>query len=311
MKTLEEYINNILYTDIYKELIKENNLLSTEQFIFEKNGEYNGCDELCSFILDKMKSHNKDNHQEQYVLHFTKDELVNIPNIFFKEIFISVNISSENKENTAKYEIWQENIENYDAYKYDENEKLFNFVSIAVNIMEYGIVASDIFSHELNHTFEDYNRYLHKSNNLYKYINDYGYQNIVSDIKYKTMNKYERFVNILLYVLSEHGQNAFISQLVNLVKQKSSSLHSIKELYDYVYKKNDLFSSFNKLYNNFKYYINHENEWEIICKYYNQIKHTNYTSNKIYGILSKQIYNFRDKLVKHIRNSYQNNNYIL
>lgn len=312
MKHLIDYItNDVLYTDIYDSLIHNYsiNLLSLDQFIFEKNGEYDGCDELCKFILEEMKRHNKDNHVEDYVLRFLKSDLSDIQNIFFKELYINIHIS-KNNETSAKYEIWQENIENYDVYKYDEKEKLFNFVSIDINIDEYGTISSDIISHELNHAFEDYNRYANNANTLYQYIKDYGYTDIVNNIKYKRMNKYEKFVHVLLYVLSEHEQNAFISQLVHIIKHKSSSLHSVKELYEYIYKNNDLFGSFNKLYNNFKYYVNHKDEWEIICKYYNQINNTNYSQHKIYSILSKSVYNFRNKLISHIKNTYKNNNYI-
>lgn len=237
MRQLKDYIeqNNTLYNDIYDELININHLnvsLSLDQFILEKNGEYDGCYELCEFIFKAMKEHNNDNHLEKYTLVFQKDELKEIDNIFFKEIFINVNIDKSNKENYAKYEIWQSNIKNYDAFKYDENKHLFNFVSINIELIENAIVKSNILSHELNHAFEDYNRYKGKSTKLYNYVEDYGYLQIVDNIKYKNMNKYEQFINVLLYVLSEHEQNAFISQLVNIIKQKSSSFHSIKELYE-------------------------------------------------------------------------------
>lgn len=314
MKTLEEYLNNnILYEDIYNDLNEFNNIYYKFTFSnlsilehFEINKikhVYNGCNELAEFILNKIKEHNNKLVKEQFLVQINKDELKDIQNIFFKEILINVDINSNKyKEPKASYEIWQDNIKEYKSFKYDEKENIFNFVNILVTLGEDYILSSDIFVHELTHAYEDYKLYSNKNDEiLYTKLKDTNYFNTINKLSNR-IDKYERFLSNLEYVLNPHEQNAFMAQLTYLINNKCKSIKgdNIKQLYEYIYKNDKLFMDFNNLYHNFKYFINHNEEFKLLCEKYNKINKTNLDNEHIYAKLSKRVYDFKDKLVKSI-----------
>lgn len=312
MKELTDYIN-IIYEDIYKSLCDVNNIYYTftpfvlEEFTYYKINKikhvYNGCNELSEFIIHKMKEHNPEHHNEQYVLHISKNELQNLPNIFFKELYIYVDINDKYENANASYEIWNNGIEEYKTYKYDEKEKLFNFINISVTSGEHYSISSDIFIHELTHAYEDYKLYSNdkEETTLYNKLYNTNYFDNINKLSNR-IDIYERFLRNIEYVLNPHEQNAFIAQLTSLIHSKCKSIkgNNIKELYDYIYNNDKLFVNFNKLYHNFKYFINHRKEFTLLCKKYNTIYNKNYSNEQIYAKLSKEIYKFKNKLVNSI-----------
>lgn len=312
MKSLEEYKNNIIYEDLYNELCEENTINYTFTGIFPYIFEYyeirklkhvyNGCNELAEFIINKMKEHNPKNTEEKYILHFTKNELKNIPNIFFKELFIDVEISSNDIIPKANYEIWKNEIDEYKAFKYDEKEKLFNFINMSIIYGKFYTITSDILVHELTHAYEDYKLYSNTTDDtLYNKLIKTDYIDNILKLSSK-IDSYERFIRNIEYILNPHEQNAFIAQIVSIINTKCKSIsgENIKQLYDYIYNHNKLFISFNSIYHNFKYFINHANEFNLLAKKYNIIYNTNYSKEKIYSKLSKDIYSFKKKLIKAI-----------
>lgn len=318
MKSIKKYITNqklddVLYEDIYNDLYNINEIYFTFNrdihYIFENfkinkiKHVYNGCNELSEFILEKIKEHNSKLTKEKFLIQINKEELKNIQNIFFKEIFISVDIDRDKYKNPkANYEVWQDNIKEYKAFKYDEKENLFNFVNISVTLGEGYILTSDIFVHELIHAYEDYNLYSNKNNEtLYSKLKETNYFDTINKLSNK-IDKYEKFLYNLEYVLNPHEQNAFIAQLTQIINNKCKSIKGddVKQLYEYIYKNDKLFMDFNNLYHNFKYFINHNREWELLCEKYNKINKTNLDKEHIYAKLSKKIYKFKNKLVNSI-----------
>lgn len=314
MKHLTDYMNDekIIYEDLYNNLCDENSInysfneIVTYFFeyyeIHKLNHVYNGCNELAEFIISKMKEHNPKNTEKKYTLYFTKNDLKNIPNIFFKEIFISVNILPDNIVPKANYEVWQNNIKEYEAFKYDDKEKLFNFINISVVSGKSYTISSDILVHELTHAFEDYKLYSNTvDDTLYNKLLKNDYIDNIMKLSSK-IDPYERFIRNIEYILNPYEQNSFIAQIVSIINTKCRSIkgENVKQLYDYIYNHDKLFASFNAIYHNFKYFINHPNEFNLLTQKYNQIHNTNYSKEKIYSQLSKDIYSFKKKLIKAI-----------
>lgn len=308
MKNIKDYIDDILYEDIYNDLVETNRIYYTfnifEDLEYYKINKikhvYKGCNELAEYILNKIKEHNPKVTKDKFLIQINKNELNNIPNIFFKEIFINVEIDSDKYQTPkALYEVWQENIKEYKAFKYDEKEDLFNFINISVTSSEGFSIGSDIFVHELTHAYEDYNLYSKKNNEiLYTKLKNTNYFDNINKLSNR-IDRYEQFLRNIDYILNPHEQNAFLAQLIYLIYNKCKSFKGddLKPLYDYIYKNDKLFMDFNNLYHNFKYFINHNNEWSLLCKKYNQIHKTNLENEHIYSKLSNGIYDFRKEII--------------
>ena len=81
--SLEDYLKDSLYQHIALEL-------KDIDYVYEKFVEYDGCNKLCSFIIDRYENC----VDEECVLSIYRNELNNIPNIFFDKMTIEFNKSS-------------------------------------------------------------------------------------------------------------------------------------------------------------------------------------------------------------------------
>ena len=209
------------------------------------------------------------------------------------------------KDVTAAYDVRQRNIDEYDAFIYDDKPELFNFVSIQISTPDKN--SLDIKSalvHELTHAYEDYNRHKKSSFSIYKYLIFYDYE---KKMKHRHHNEEELFIKEYEYYLSDIEQNAYIAQLCYIIKYHASSLHSIRELYEFIYRRSEIFRRFLTFYHNYKYYVNHNTEWNKIYLSYNEMNNTKFSSDKIYKIMSRKIHKFRYKLYDRLIKTWQDN----
>lgn len=100
-----------------------------------------------------------------------------------------------------------------------ENNKIYielNFPKdIEDDLLEYRSSCIALIGHELNHAYEDYNRYEHNVKTLDKLI-DKGYANAKRYLF--SQNNDLRKISKMLYYLNDQERNAYFSQLKNDVK---------------------------------------------------------------------------------------------
>lgn len=315
MKSLEDYINdknNIFLNEccVY-EMFFNNNILNNDyKYIFEKLGLYNGCEDTASLITHNIDL-NKVN-KEKFTIRLTNNDFKNIDNIFFKEIFLNVNIIDiDYNAQFAKYGLWDESKSNeYDSLKYDGDNEIFNFILIDIYLNSETIFIEfdsnyikNILIHELNHAWKDYNRYKNGVGSLRNIMNNTyinaSKRNIVEP-------SIERFIKNFLYITSEIEKDSYKAQILSIVKKNSKGCNTFTELYQKI-KDNKLIKSFIELNKKYNEYIDNKDTWNIIVKLYNKLNNTNYEQQKVYSILSNLYNKFKKKLISQLVNTYYEN----
>ena len=195
MKSLVEYINDSMLKHIAIEL-------KDYDIIYEKYGEYNGCDELATYITNATYKLDND------VIDLDVSKL-NIENTHFDNVSI-VKIDDANLN--SGYDCEHSN--------YNEDKHIIENVKIYVPEYLFGHKKQlhSFFEHELQHIFDDWILIVHDMKTLYDVIsfNDmYERSKMFNDSNERTS---VREIRLALYLLNTYEQRSFIAQLCDEIR---------------------------------------------------------------------------------------------
>ncbi len=195
MKSLVEYINDSMLKHIAIEL-------KDYDIIYEKYGEYNGCDELATYITNATYKLDND------VIDLDVSKL-NIENIHFDNVSI---IKIEDTNLNSGYDC--------EHLNYNEDKHIIENVKIYVPEYLFGHKKQlhNFFEHELQHIFDDWILIVHGMKTLYDVIsvNDmYERSKMFNDSNERTS---VREIRLALYLLNTYEQRSFIAQLCDEIR---------------------------------------------------------------------------------------------
>lgn len=234
MKNIEEYLKESLLQHIALELKKQD-------IIYEKFGEYDGCEELTNYIINQLKKINYKNISISY------NDVKDINNIVFDNLHI---IFNESNNNVANYIIpVQEDSELLNKYHLNPNYKEYSVIDKNTNRFSNCIIIIEtnsfrnnslesLLEHELTHLFNDYKIQSIGLTSFFDIFNNDSYKRTKEYNQHKHPFRANQIENAL-YLMNEYEKNAFISQLC-------SQIRSLKKNDEY-YKNNKLDA--NKIYN--------------------------------------------------------------
>lgn len=268
------------------------------EYLLETRGLYDGCIEQATIIYEKIVS--EYNEEKEITFVFYKDDFKKTKNAFYKEAHIKIVVDSDVRQVHARYSAW-EDVTNYESFKYDPKEKLLNFISINVyihDILDIEEIQSAI-EHELGHAYDDYNRCVKKTKSLAQVIRDSDYGKIANK---SVNNRYTSFVKNIEYFTSEYEKNAFISQIIAIVRKNASKFESLDDLYRYLQKNVNVSGIFDTIDAFYDYKDTHA--WTYVTMAYNKLFEVDYEEQKVYSIISNKLNKFKSKLESHIRQEF-------
>lgn len=279
MKLINKYINDSIldYFDL--------NVL--DQIILEKNGVYEGCEELTDFILkDIEKKYN--NNEKKFVLTYIKNKLTKFKNIFFEKLTLSINFINNDEDGVEFFGAYDGNDKlNEKTLLFDEVEIKFNLISLS----EF----NHVFIHEINHAFVDYKKILKTGKGIKEIGNSSFYKNIVS-WDYDDQENLD--IKQILYYTFKDEVNAFTTAFSAALKENKNKIKTPKDALTII-KRTEEYRTYKHLYciieRYFHYYEKQNStdleEWRRngfkdrvnkITKYYNEISNTNMSTEKVF-----------------------------
>ena len=195
MKSLVEYINDSMLKHIAIEL-------KDYDIIYEKYGEYNGCDELATYITNATYKLDND------VIDLDVSKL-NIENTHFDNVSI---VKIDDADLNSGYDCEHSN--------YNEDKCIIENVKIYVPeyLFSHKKQLHSFFEHELQHIFDDWILIVHGMKTLYDVIsvNDmYERSKMFNDSNERTS---VREIRLALYLLNTYEQRSFIAQLCDEIR---------------------------------------------------------------------------------------------
>lgn len=286
MKTLKDFISitysnnilnlpqNILEYHFYLEFgIRDRQNIS----INEKYGKYDGQLDFVLELANVLYSDIIENIDKTIKYDLNRNDLDDMfKNIFFNKLTIKY---SHNCGTGYVPEV-----------KFNDKDKKLEHIQININANQY-ISHDDIITvlvHELTHAWEDYNRYLQNNDSLHDIINNTNYN------KLKGVNGNitpENLCKTLLYRLKRFERNAYVSEFASLLDKENEIITSYKDAVE-LFINSDTWRDIQILKHNFE---QQHNKQEFVDSF-NKLNNTNYTANKIYKIISKQIKDYISKL---------------
>ena len=277
MISLEEYLSESLLKHLY-----------IDYNIIENAGLYDGIEDLCKFLTNKIRS-----HQEKEFKLIYKDsdrELSKMKNVFFKSIILDC-------ERSNKYRNDAECVTT-EAYDFDKDANKVNYIELKVYLSQTHN-QSEVYSillHEMTHAWDNYNHIKRYSLSLNNKDIQPKYRSIL-----KSMDD-GSIVGKILYFINPLEVNAWVASFAgylyeymedNTISDPHKALQIIKnsELYDnYV----AIGQWINAIYDNDKRlkpgFISE------FCNEYNKIYGTNYTEQKIRKIVYQQYNKVMNKI---------------
>ena len=234
MKNIQRYLEESLLQHIAIELKKQD-------IIYEKFGEYDGCEDLSKYIINKLK---KVNYQNIII---TYNDVKYINNIVFDNLYI---IFNESDKNIADYIIpTQEDKQSLIQYDLNPNYEEYSTIDNKTNRFSNCLIIIEshsfrnnrlesLLEHELTHLFNDYKIQSIGLTSFFDIFNNDSYKRTKEYNQHKHPLKASQLENAL-YLFNEYENNAFIAQLC-------SEIRELKQ-YDEYYKNNKLDA--NKVYN--------------------------------------------------------------
>lgn len=200
MINLNEYINNDHIDEYDLSLLshiaieyKINDIAEGKKTINEKYGIYDGCEELCDYIIKDIFNHSILDNEYQY----NRNDFKNYQNIFFKSLIIDLDTSSD------------------DGGECDDNiviNKDLLIDEVRINIYDDNPTKSSIKSvlmHELTHV---YNNYIMQMKGNMGYMNT-SQSDIYRNITDMSGGNTEKEIKQIMYFLLGYERNAFVAQL--------------------------------------------------------------------------------------------------
>ena len=300
MISLKQYLDESLLKHIAIEL-------KNIDIIYEKYGEYNGCNELSEYIYEKLKQNNFKSLEINY------EDVKDIDNIVFDKLYI---ISNESNQNIVSYLIpsiddKQFLIEN----NLNDNYKEYSIIDKQTNRFKYCLIIlytsgfrntniKSLLNHELTHLYNDFK---------IQCIGITSFFNLFSKDSYKRTKEYNQHKRPLsarklqnaLYLMNEYEKNAFISELCSEIRELKESDNYYKNgkldanlIYDMV-KKLDIYKAYMDIGNFINDYDNNaltKNEKQYIIEEWNRIYNEDLTIEQIFKKLKTQFIKTRQKI---------------
>ena len=274
MKTLEEYLLESLRTHLY-----------IDYNLKEFAGLYDGIEDLCNFLSNKIRSH----QEKEFKIIYRDEELSRLHNIFFKYIVLKCERSNK-YDNDGEYEL--------NSYiDYDRNEDKMNCVVIHLYLSSIHN-QQDVYSillHELTHAWDDFNGFKKQSSSLKRVS---YYKNIIKALDGEGAQK---TLGQILYYITPSELNARIAELAGSLYIEDDIVDAHRALQ--IIKNSDIY----------KNYI-HIGEWvdaiyndkldksfiDNICNEYNIVYGKDYTEYKIKKLLYNQYQSAINKIESNI-----------
>ena len=280
MKSLIDFINKSFIkeeTDIRDGLLSNHFYMEFKIFnnpfgyINEKYGAYDGQIDFIKAIAYALTDDLKEYSGIKYNIKKEDLEESGFKNIFFKEINIEVN-----KNYTESNFI--------NKVSFDEKEKLFDSITIHITEEDAKNSLLSTLIHELTHAWEEYGRYINKSDiKLKDLVNkDSSYYDIVFK---KSDTKIEQAFKNILYNLKKFEVNAFLSELSTVLEKDNIIIKDYNDALKH-FKESDIWKRYSLILNTLE---NFDDKYkEDFRNYYNKVNDTKLTFNKIQKKLLNQ-----------------------
>lgn len=248
----------------------ENYYAYMKHLVFEKYGVYDGLTELCKIISNDIDDERVLKDRKAFTLNYSKEELDDLPNVFFDELLINVNIINKKEEPTGSYTT---------DYSKLNKEKLFDKVVINLSV-RHGTDAHKILMHELTHAYEYWNRLIKGDT----YIQDIFKSNFYKGLM-PTDNdtEFSWYTKIVLYLTLGIEQNAFVTELTHELHQHQNEIKTPLDALS-ILKQSGIYQTYKFLYTKLIGYTNKtaDEKWiRQITDTYNQLSNTNWSSEKV------------------------------
>ena len=251
---------------------KVNDIGEGRRIVNEKYGIYDGCEELANYITNDIFSRHAFDDASQY----SKESLGDIKNIFFKELTVDVDTSSD------------------DGGECDDEISIGNDLlvdEIYINIYLGNPTKSEIkgiLMHELTHIYNNYIMQLKGDKNFIKTSRSAMYQNIID----MSGGPIERDIKTVLYFLLGYERNAFIAQLKAELEDHKDKINTPREALE-ILKNCPIYKTYMRINNILARHISNQNEnpdSQLIAQIYKQITgdKSNESSMKILKRLKSQ-----------------------
>ena len=283
MKTLESYLLESLETHI-----------NIDYAIYENAGLYDGIEDLCRFLTNKIKSHQEKEFKLEY--RNTDRELSKFRNVFFDSIILDCERSNK-YNNDAECSINK-------IIDLDKNTNRLKNVVIKVYLSQKHDAREVymILLHEVTHLWDNYNHIIRYN----KTVNSINTSRYYDDIL-KSMND-DNIVGTILYFINPIEINAWLASFAgylydniedNVIDDPKRALEIIKD--SELYKNYVAIGQYVEAVYNGKDELLKKHGVDIheFCKEYNRIYGTNFTENKV----RKQIYNQYQKVRQKIESN--------
>lgn len=300
MRNITSYLEESLLKHIALEF-------KNDDIIYEKYGEYDGCEELSEYIYQKLKDNNFKS------IEINHEEVKNIDNIVFDKLYIMFKESDEDIINyriPSKYDkqILIDNgfNENYKEYSIiDKNTNRFKYCLIVLYTTSFrNTKIKSILNHELNHMFADYNIQIHGLKTFFDLFNNESYKRTKEYNQHKHPLRASQLENAL-YLMNEYEKNAFISQLcleIREIKESDKYYRDGKldanKVY-YMVQQLDIYQAYMNIANFINDYDNDaltKNEKNEIVKEWYNIYNENLNINQIFKKLKSKFIRTKQKI---------------
>lgn len=279
MRDLNEYINND-HIDKYDKLLlthlaieyKVNDIAEGKRIINEKYGIYDGCEELCDYIIKDIFSHRDFDGEYRY----NREDFEKYSNIFFQTLIIDLDTSSD------------------DGGECDDNiviNKDHLVEEVRIDIYDDKPTKTSIKSvlmHELTHVYNNYVMQMEGNMRYMKASQSDMYRNI-TDI---SGSDTEKEIKQILYFLLGYERNAFVAQLKAELEDQKSKIENPHDALK-ILKNSPIYMRYRKVVNTIDYLIKKQQdnqESTFIADIYKEItgENNNESSIKILKRLKSQ-----------------------
>lgn len=279
MRNLNEYINNdnidkydrLLLTHLAIEY-KVNDIAEGKRIINEKYGIYDGCEELCDYIIKDIFSHRDFDGEYRY----NREDFEKYSNIFFQTLIIDLDTSSD------------------DGGECDDNiviNKDHLVEEVRIDIYDDKPTKTSIKSvlmHELTHVYNNYVMQM-EGNMRYMKASQFDMYRNITDI---SGSDTEKEIKQILYFLLGYERNAFVAQLKAELEDQKSKIENPHDALK-ILKNSPIYMRYKKVVNTIDYLIKKQQdnqESTFIADIYKEItgENNNESSIKILKRLKSQ-----------------------
>lgn len=302
MKNIRSYLEESLLKHIALEF-KNNDI------IYEKYGEYDGCEELSEYIYQKLK----DNDFKSIEINY--EEVKNIDNIVFDKLFIMFKESDDIKLSYFVPENSEESISLLKKFNIDANPDNYSSIDNKTNRFNKCLIYIQYpktrnksminkLNHELNHMFADYNIQIKGLTSFLEIFSNDAYKRTKEYNQHKHPLRASQLENAL-YLMNEYEKNAFISQLCSEIRELKESDKYYRDgkldankVY-YMVQQLDIYQAYMNIANFINDYDNNaltKKEKEDIISEWNKIYHEDLPLDQIFKKLKSKFIRTKQKI---------------